>query len=381
MYKAYKFRLYPNKEQETLINKTFGCSRFIYNYFLSICKENNKYIKAFDMCKEIKILVETYSWLKEVDSCALRCAAFNLEDSFKNFFTKRNRYPVFKSRFSKQRYRTNSIKSVYKGHEYNNIKVDLKSKLITLPKLGEIKIRGYRNLNYIDGKIINATIERETTGKYYVSVIYEVKEITTEEVNASSIVGIDLGIKSLVTLSDGRKYEIDKRIKEKEKRIKRIQKKLSRQIRGSNKYNITRKRLAILHKKIQNTRKHNIINITNEIVSSYDVVVSEKLNVKEMMQNHRLASQVSDASFNKICGMLEWKCKILGKYYYQVDTYYPSSKTCTHCGNKTDITNNLNIRKWECPKCHNENDRDINASLNIMFEGLKIHYKYLQYNN
>ncbi len=149
----------------------------------------------------------------------------------------------------------------------------------------------------------------------------------------------------------------------------------------NNKYNKTKKRLAILYKKIQNTRRHNIINITNEIVSNYDVIVSEKLNVKGMMQNHRIALQVSDASFNKICERIKWKCKLSHKYYYQVDTYYPSSKTCSRCGYKTDITNNLNIRKWECSHCHNENDRDINASINIMFEGLKLHYKNLLYNN
>ena len=381
MYKAYKFRLYPNNEQETLINKTFGCTRFIYNYFLSICKENNHYIKAFDMCNEIKRLVETYPWLKEVDSCALRCAVFNLEDSFKNFFSKRNGYPVFKNRFNKQSYRTNSIKSIYKGKEYNNIKVDLKNKNIILPKLGEIKIRGYRKLNDIEGRIINATIEKETTGKYYVSIIYETNEIIKTKKEATSIVGIDVGIKTLVTLSDGTKYDNEKVINKYEKRIKRIQKKLSRQLKESKNYNKTRKRLAILYSKLKNTRKHNIIDITNEIVSDYDVIVSEKLNVKKMMQNNRISKSISDASFNKICNMLKWKCKLLGKYYYQVSTYYPSSKKCSRCGYKTDITNNLSIRRWKCTNCHNENDRDINASVNIMFEGLKLHYKNLQYNN
>ena len=179
------------------------------------------------MCKGIKTLVETYPWLKEVDSCALRCAVFNLEDSFKDFFAKRSGYPVYKNKYNKQSYRTNSIRSIYKGREYNNISVYLKNKIIILSKLGDIKIRGYRNLNNIEGRIVNATIEKETTGKYYVSVIYEVEETITKEVTATSIVGIDLGIKSLITLSDGRKYEMDKSIKEKERRIKRIQKKLS----------------------------------------------------------------------------------------------------------------------------------------------------------
>ncbi len=380
MYRAYKYRLYPTVEQEILINKTFGCTRFIYNYFLDKCKKLGHYIKSFEMCACIKELVITYPWLKEVDGCALRCAVFNLEDSYKNFFSKRSNYPLFKSKYNKQTYRTNSIKSKYKGKEYNNIEIDLINKTIKLPKLGNIKIRGYRKLNKIDGNIINATIEKETSGKYYVSIIYNVKE-ECEEIQATSIVGIDLGLKDLITLSDGKKYKNNKYLKSKEKRLKRMQKNLSRQIKGSKNYNKTKIRLAILHKRIQNTRKHNIIKITNEIVSNYDVIVSEKINVKGILSNHRLAKNISDASFSKICERIKWKCKIKHKYYYQVDTYYPSSKICSHCGNKTEITKNLNIRKWECEKCHNENDRDINASLNIMFEGLRLHYKNLLQKN
>jgi putative transposase len=381
MYKAYKFRMYLTSEQEILINKTFGCTRFIYNYFLDKCKKLGHYIKAFDMCKEIKELVVTYPWLKEVDSCALRCSVFNLEDSYKNFFAKRSDYPVFKSKFNKQSYRTNLIKSEYKGKEYNNIELDLINKTIKLPKLGIIKIRGYRKTNKINGNIINATIEKDTTGKYYASVIYEIKEETNKETKATSIVGIDLGIKDIVTLSDGRKYKNNKEIKKYEDKIKYKQQVLSRKEKGSNNYKKTKKELAVLYSKLKNARKHNIIEITNEIVSNYDVVVSEKLNVKGMLGNHRLAKNINDASFNKICERLKWKCKLLHKYYYQVDTYYPSSKICYRCGYKTNITNNLNIRKWECENCHNENDRDINASLNIMFEGLTLHYKNLLKNN
>ena len=381
MYKAYKFRMYPTSEQEILINKTFGCTRFIYNYFLDKCKKLGHYIKAFDMCKEIKELVITHPWLKEVDSCALRCSVFNLEDSYKNFFAKRSDYPMFKNKFSKQSYRTNLIKSEYKGKEYNNIELDLIKKTIKLPKLGIIKIRGYRKTNKINGNIINATIEKDTTGKYYASVIYEIKEETCEEIKATSIVGIDLGIKDIVTLSDGIKYKNNKEIKKYEDKIKYKQQVLSRKVKGSNNYKKTKKELAVLYSKLKNARKHNIIEITNEIVSNYDVVVSEKLNVKGMLGNHKLAKNISDASFNKICERIKWKCKLLHKYYYQVDTYYPSSKICYRCGHKTNITKDLNIRKWECENCHNENDRDINASLNIMYEGVLLHYKNLLQNN
>ena len=172
MYKAYRFRLYPNDSQRILIHKTFGCARFVYNYFLDKCKKVG-YIKAYDMCKELKDLYEEYPFLKEVDSCSLRCSIFNLEDSYKNFFAKRSGYPCFKNKFCKQSYRTNCIRSTYKGTNYSNIAIFKKDNQIKLPKLGLVNIKGYRKLDSINGRIINATIERECTGKYYVSVIVE----------------------------------------------------------------------------------------------------------------------------------------------------------------------------------------------------------------
>ena len=345
MYKAYRFRLYPNVTQRLLINKTFGCTRFIYNYFLDKCK-TNKYIKVFDMCNEIKTLSTDYPFLKEVDSCALRCAVFNLEDGFKNFFAKRSDYPKFKSKFNKQTYRTTCIKSSYKGKEYSSIELDLVNKKIKLPKLGLVDIRGYRNL-----------------------------EVINKNVKPTSIVGIDLGIKDLVVTSDGEKYSNSKELQKREKQLKRLQRKLSRQVKESNNYQKTRVKIARVHSKIKNSRKHNMISIVNNLVREHDIIVSEKLNVKKMSSNHNLAKNILDASFNKICEMLKWKCKLHGKYYYQVNTYFPSSKKCSHCENKTEVTSNLSIRNWTCDVCGNENDRDINASINIMFEGLKIHYQ------
>jgi len=374
MYKAYKFRMYPNDKQKKLIHKTFGCTRFIYNYFLNECKENG-YKKSYDMCNKLKELLIEYPFLKEVDSCSLRNSIFNLEDSYKNFFENRSNYPKFKSKFNKQSYRTSCIRSSYKGNNYSNIEIDLKNRKIKLPKLGLVDIRGYRNLDNINGRIINATVEKETTDKYYVSVIIEEIEVINKKINPTSIVGIDLGIKDLVVTSDGEKYTNPKEIEKHEKRLKRLQRKLSRQIKGSNNYYKTKLRIARLHSKIRNSRKHNLIEIVNKIVSDHDIIISEKLRVKEMSSNHNLAKQILDASFNKICNLLKWKVKKQGKYYYQVDTYYPSSKTCSHCGNKTEKTNNLSIREWECINCGYENDRDINASINIMFEGLKIHYQ------
>ena len=333
MYKAYKFRLYPNDKQKELIHKTFGCTRFIYNYFLNQCKEN-KYKKAYDMCSELKELIEEYPFLKEVDSCSLRNSIFDLEDSYRNFFEKRTNYPQFKSKFKKQSYRTNCIRSSYKENDYSNIEIYLNIKKIKLPKLGYVSIRGYRNLECINGRIINATVEKETTNKYYVSVIVEEKERIKEKVIPKSIVGIDLGIKDLIVTSDGEKYSNKKELEKHEKRLKRLQRKLSRQIKRSNNYNKIKEKLSRIHSKIKNSRKHNIIKVVNKIVSSNGIIVSEKLKVKKMSKNHRLAKSILDASFNKICNLIEWKIKQQGKYYYQIDKYYPSSKTCSHCENE-----------------------------------------------
>ena len=373
MYKAYKFRLYPNQKQTILIYKTFGCYRFIYNYFLEKSKKN-KYTSAFKMCNELKELYINYPWLKEVDSSSLRCAIFNLEDAYNNFFAKRGEYPKFKNKYTRQSYQTTCIRSNCKGKEYSNIELNLQNKQIKLPKLGIINIRGYRNLKEIKGRIINATISKEPTGKYYVSVV--VKEInkTTEKTVPKNIVGIDLGIKDLVITSNGEKFTNQNYLKAKEKRLKRLQRKLSRQIKGSKNYLQTKTKIARLHTKIKNSRKNYQYEIVNKIANENDIIVSEKLNVKGMQQNHHIAKSLIETSFHQIISLLKWKCEEKGKYFYQVNTFYPSSKICNRCGEKTEITNDLKVREWQCSKCGEKHDRDINASINIMYEGIRLHY-------
>jgi len=365
--------MYPNESQRVLITKTFGCVRFVYNHFLDKCKKNG-YKKAYDMCKDLKSLQEEYEWLKEVDSCVLRCAIFNLEDAYRNFFEERNYYPVFKNKYIHQSYRTNCIRSSYKGKNYSNIEIDLKNKKIKLPKLGQVDIRGYRSLESISDKIINATITKETNGKYYVSVVVEESEIIKNKVEEKSIVGLDLGVKDLIITSNGEKYDNKKILSKYEKRLKRLQRKLSRQEKGSKNYQKTKLKIGRLHSKIKNNRKHYMNDILNKIVVENDIIVTEKLDVKRMSHKSHFAKSILDASFGSMCEILKWKCRRYGKFYHQVDTYYPSSKICSKCGEKTKVTNDLSVREWECEKCGARHDRDINASINIMTEGLKLHY-------
>ena len=378
--RAYKFRLYPNLEQMILINKTFGCSRLVYNHYLNkkqtLYKEEKKSLSAQDTISDLKNLYIEYPFLKEVDSMSLRCALFDLDNSYQKFFKEKKGYPRYKSRYEKNSYRTNYIKNTYKGKIYENIKLDLINKTITLPKLKEVSIRGYRNLNHIEGRIINATVSKEKNGKYCVSVLYE-QNLKENKFISNNIVGIDVGIKDLVITSDGDKYNNDKVILKYEKRIKRKQKELSRREKGSNNYNKTKKQLAILYSKLANARKYIIHKITKEITDNNDIIVTESLKISNMLKNHKIAKVLQDASLSELIRQLIYKAKWKFKKLYQIDTYYPSSQICSRCDYKNEITKNLNVREYICPNCQTVLDRDINAAQNIMFEGLKLYMKDL----
>ena len=374
IYKAYKFRLYPTDEQRILINKTLGCKRFVYNYYLNYLKDNTG-INRFDLHKDLPKLKEENEFLKEVDSTVLHSAIDDLCKAFNDYYAKRKGYPKFKNRFNKQSYRTSCVRGAYKEKEYSNIEVDLLTRNIKLPKLGKVKIRGFRNKDRIEGKIANATISKDATNKYYVSVLVE-ENILIEKVTPTSIVGIDLGIKDLVVTSDGIKYSNKKVLMKYEKRLKRLQRKLSRQVKGSKNYLKTKEKIARIHAKIKNYRKHYLNDIANEIVNEHDIIVTESLLVKDMFKDKKKAfnKSLSDACISTLRSLIEWKCKIKGKIYYKINTYYPSSQICSHCGYKNSKLKDLSIREYDCPKCGSHNDRDINASLNILLEGLKLHY-------
>ena len=375
MYKAYRFRLYPTTNQIELIHKTFGCTRVVYNHYLekqkALYDEGKDSLSCFDMIKDLKNFQVERPYLKEVDSCSLRCSLFNLDDAFKRWYKGQGEYPKFKGKYnSKRSYRTNCISSTYKDKTYQSIEVDLKRHIIKLPKLKEVSIKGYRDLEYLPGRIINATIEQVSTLKYYVSVLVEEDDVYTK-LKPRKIIGIDLGIKDIVITSDNEKIGNPRLIEKYEKRIKRCARELSRRVKGSNNYNKTKKKLAVLHQKLKNARRYFIHQITKKLVIENDIIVTESLKLKDMIEEKRLSKQLTNVSLGELCRVLEYKAKIYGKKYIKIDSYYPSSQECSRCGYKNEKVKDLSVRSWICPECGSYHDRDYNASYNIMFEGLK----------
>lgn len=377
MYKSYRFRFYPNKKQLELINKTFGSSRYVYNYYLDKMK-NKRYVSASTNIKDYtSILKYNTPFLQEVDSIVLTKSIFNLDDDYKKLFNKTGGYPKHKSKYNRNSYNIPSTYKKYKDKEYCNIELDLTNRQIKLPKLKWVKIRGYRNTNNINGKIKNATISREPNGKYYVSILYEMYDKVLI-IKPRTIVGIDLGIKKLLTLSDGTVYDNNKYIDKYTKRIKRKQRELSRKEKGSKNYYKCKKELAILYSKLANARKFYTHKITKDITDEYDIITCEQLKTKEMIikgKDNKLSSKINDVTFSEIIRQFQYKARYKGKVFYQINTYYPSSQICSRCSAQDKRYKDLTRREYKCLKCNQEIDRDLNASINIMFEGLKLYMK------
>ena len=374
--KGYVFRLYPNVEQKILINKTIGSARLIYNIFLrdriDIYNNTKKGKSAYDQNIMIPSLLVKYPFLKEVDSCSLRNASNDLECAYDHFF-KQGGFPKFKAKGVKDSYKTNNVVSTYKEKVYNSIELDLEKRLIKLPKLKWVKIKGYRNKESINGRIRSAVIRKDAE-RYYVSILVE-EDVYKPMFTPQSIIGIDLGIKDLIVTSHNEK--IKNIIKDRSKRLKGLQRALARCKAGSkNRYKIKLK-IQRLWQKIRNARKHLIHDITNKLIKENDIIVCEDLDVKSMYKDHNIAKSLNSNPLGEIIRVLKYKAEWNNKKLIQIDRYYPSSQECSVCGFQNKELKNLSIRKYECPMCHTKHDRDFNASVNIMFEGLKIYMQSL----
>lgn len=364
MLKAYKYRIYPNKEQEIQLAKTFGCCRFAYNQTLAYRKntydKEKKSISKTD-CNNYcnRKLKKEYEWLKEVDKFALTNAIYNMDSAYQKFFKEHTGYPKFKSKHDNH-------KSYTTNYTNSNITVDFECGKIKLPKLKEVKAKIHRNFT---GQIKSASVSKTPSGKYYVSILVETEHIKKPDVTGK--IGLDLGIKDLCITSDGKKYENPKVIKKYERKLIKLQRQLAHKEKGSNNYQRKRKQMALCYEKIANTRKDYLHKISREIINENQVIVSENLRIKNMAKNHILAKDIMDVSWHELTRQLEYKSKWNNRVYIKLDVFYASTQTCSFCGYKNIDVKNLSIRKWICPQCSTYHDRDINAAKNILTEGLK----------
>ena len=382
MLKAYKYRIYPNQEQKELLEKTFGCCRFVYNFCRAEQKKEedrwitvkemqqqgyplqdykSKFFHKFDHVNAIKELKQHYAFLKEVDSIALQSSVEHLATAYEKYYKKQGKKPRFKSK------KRNDVTSYTTKCVNQNIEV--MGNAIKLPKLKKVKAKIHRSFC---GKIKQAMVSKTATNQYYVSLVVETNDILPLE-KTNQNVGIDLGLVDFVVLSTGEKIPNQGFFEKQLKKIEQVQKELSRKTIGSSNFTKVKRKIAKIHEKIAHQRKDYIHKITDYLVKAYDTICMEDLAVSEMKETDSAKRnlRVSDVGWYELKRELEYKCKWYGKRLSVIDRYYPSSQICARCGHR-EGKKEERIRSWICPRCQTKLDRDINASRNILKEGLRI---------
>ena len=361
MNKAYKFRIYPNAEQQIILAKTFGCVRFIYNQMLS--DKINHYEETKQKLNNTPAQYKSkFPWLKEVDSLALANAQMNLQTAYNNFF--RNTkigFPKFKSKKSNRRsYTTNCVNG--------NISID--NGFLKLPKVGLVKLKQHRLIlsNY---KLKSVTISQTPSGKYYASVLFEY-ENQIQEQELHDFLGLDFSMHGLYKDSNGNEPAYPRYYRQAEERLKREQRKLSLMQKGSKNRSKQRIKVANLHEKVANQRKDFLHKQSRQIANAYDCVCIENLDMKAMSQSLNFGKSIADDGWGMFVTFLKYKLEETGKRLVKVNKFFASSQICNVCGYKNTATKNLSIRAWDCPECGAHHDRDINAAINIRNEGMRL---------
>ncbi len=362
MQKGVKFRIYPNKEQQSLINQTLGCCRLIYNKGLAMrnaaCQSGEKigYSQTSEMLTDLK-KDDDFAFLKAVDSIALQQSLRDLNRGFVNFFQKRAGYPQFKSRHNRHQ----SYRTVNQG---DNIRIV--GRYLKLPKLGYVKV----HQSMETGKIKNVTIEHTPTGKYFAVLNVEFDPLPRK--NQGGTIGIDVGIKAFYSDSNGNVVSNPKYLEKSMRKLIREQRKLSRRQKGSHNRSRQRVKAALVHEKITNQRNDFLQKQSTMLIRENQTICIEDLKVENMMRNHKLAQHIGSASWAKFFDILTYKSGWYGNDIVKVPAMYPSSQTCSICGYKNPLVKNLAVRNWVCPECKTKHDRDTNASINILNKGLQV---------